>query len=196
MKKTKIGGFLLAALVAILTPELSSCAVDNSNGPDYTIHYDGTASATFNGKWLFDGQNLGYGKVTIDSLLTFNNLPLADIIGNLLPDYIGSLSTLPVYTTAERQQVRIEYVGVSQTSDYFNLPASELTFTMTVGDMPCDVRLLTAATGSVALLQESKNRLSVVMKIAQAQVVQQSNGMLLADTRKEHTLMFESDINN
>lgn len=193
MKKTFLVKILFAALTGMASLALSSCSVDDSNGMEYMID-DKVVAASFNGKWFLDGQNMGNGKVDIDSMLTLFKLPLPQMLPALL-DNNSVLENQTVDITADPLKIKVDYVGVSQTSRYYNMPATQVGFAFMAAGVAYDVRLQTARTGSVVLLQEGKNYLSVVLKITQTTLLRHDNGQVMADSRKEHTVMFESDFN-
>ena len=197
MKKTVLVRLLFAVVIGMVVPTMFSCSVDDTTGTFDIAKQMRMVSASFKGKWMLDGQNMGNGMVKIDSMLTLSNLPLAEMLPAMLDNYTGNMSgTISIHATTAQQQIKAEYVGVSQTSRYYSLPPSQMTFNVTVNGLAYDVKLNTAEKGSVALLQESKNNLSVVVIISRTMLEQHANGQIVADSRNEHTLIFESDINN
>lgn len=197
MKKTVLVRLLFVVAMGMMVPAMSSCSVDDSDGNFDIARQTRIISASFKGKWMLDGQNMGNGKVTIDSMLTLSNLPLAEMLPAMLDNYTNNTpGAFSIHATTAQQRIKAEYVGVSQTSRYYNLPASQMTFNVTVNGLAYDVIFNTAEKGSVALLQESKNNLSVVVIISRTKLEQHANGQIVADSRNEHTLIFESDINN
>ena len=171
---------------------LVSCAADDSI--DEGVRLDGAdVSVCFEGRWILDGQVIGTGMVSLDSILVFTGVPVAEITSVALEH--NTSSSPVILATAARQQMEAVYVGVSSTSRYYDLPATQMTFNATVDGVACNVKLRTAQLGSVALLQESKNSLSVVVKVVQTLLEQVDNGKVVADSKQNHTLAFESDTN-
>ncbi len=195
-KKTDLGKFLFAAAMGLMVSAMVSCAVDESDNDGYDIDKVAAVSASFNGKWLLDGQDMGSGEVRIDSALTFTKMPVRQILSTLFGQYTNSPKGSEVNAKLEQQCFRADYVGVSQTSRYYSLPAAVMNFDMSVNGVDYDVRLKTAEKGSVVLLQEEKNNLSVVVKITDTMLEQHADGKIVADLKNTHTLVFESDINN
>ena len=197
MKKTVFRKLLFAVVMGMVVPAMYSCSVDESSDNVDIARKMSMVSASFKGKWMLDGQNMGYGKVSIDSMLTLSNLPLTEMLPAMLVNYANNVPGVStIHATTTQQKIKAEYVGISQTSRYYNLPATQMTFNVTVDGLAYDLKLYTAEKGSVALLQESKNNMSVVVIISRAMLEQHVNGQIVADSRNAHTLIFESDINN
>ena len=183
---------LLAAAVGMVVSMETSCSAGDSD-EDVPL-YNAKTPVRFEGQWVFDGQVVGRGNVSLDTAQVTMKFPAKEITLAVLANLPYSNAKPTIQATNAQQQMEAKYVGVSQTSRYYDLPATQMIIEAIVDNVPCNVRLQTANTGSVVLLQEEKHSLSMVVKIVGTTLEQSDNGVIVADSKKDHNLIFESDV--
>lgn len=192
MKKTSYKILLIAAVLGAMAPGMTSCSADGESAGVEMM--SPMALTRFEGQWILDGQLLGNGMVSIDSTQVLMRVPLAEMASALMANLNHYSTNATVKVGDSPLRMKAKYVGVSHTSRYYDLPAAQMTFGMTVDHVAYDVKLQTVNTGSVALLQEEKHSLSVVVKIVETSLEKSENGQVVAVSKEDHTLIFESDI--
>ena len=123
------------------------------------------ALTRFEGQWILDGQLIGSGMVSIDSTQVLMRIPMAEMASALMANLNNYSTNATVQVGDSPLRMNAKYVGVQ-----------------------------TVNTGSVALLQEEKHSLSVVVKIVETSLEKSENGQVVAVSKEDHTLIFESDI--
>ena len=192
MKKTSYKILLIAAVLGAMAPGMTSCSADDDNANVEMM--SPMALTRFEGQWILDGQLIGSGMVSIDSTQVLMRVPMAEMASALMANLNNYSTNATVQGGDSPLRMKAKYVGVSHTSRYYDLPAAQMTFGMTVDHVAYDVKLQTVNTGSVALLQEEKHSLSVVVKIVETSLEKRENGQVVAVSKEDHTLIFESDI--
>ena len=192
MKKISYKILLIAAVLGAMAPGMTSCSADDESAGVEMM--SPMALTRFEGQWILDGRSLGNGMVSIDSTQVLMRVPLAEMASALMANLNHYSTNATVKVGDSPLRMKAKYVGVSHTSRYYDLPAAQMTFGMTVDHVAYDVKLQTVNTGSVALLQEEKHSLSVVVKIVETSLEKSENGQVVAVSKEDHTLIFESDI--
>ena len=192
MKKTSYKILLIAAVLGAMAPGMTSCSADDDNANVEMM--SPMALTRFEGQWILDGQLIGSGMVSIDSTQVLMRVPMAEMASALMANLNNYSTNATVQVGDFPLRMKAKYVGVSHTSRYYDLPAAQMTFEMTVDHVAYNVKLQTVNTGSVALLQEEKHSLSVVVKIVETSLEKRENGQVVAVSKEDHTLIFESDI--
>lgn len=192
MKKTSYKILLIAAVLGAMAPGMTSCSANDDNASVEVM--SPMALTRFEGQWILDGKLIGSGTVSIDSTQVLMRVPMAEMASVLMENLNHYSTNATVQVGDSPLRMKAKYVGVSHTSRYYDLPAAQMTFEMTVDHVAYNVKLQTINTGSVALLQEEKHSLSVVVKIVETSLEKSENGQVVAVSKEDHTLIFESDI--
>lgn len=190
--KKGIWAFLLGLMALLVVVTAVGCGVEDNNvSTDGGIYNNSGASSggiygTYEGKWRVDNRNLGTATLKVDSHLEFSNLPLTELLSNIVPK--EKVASAAVSAAGDVYRVPFIQTAYSATSLYFNIIKLDYTFVYTLEGPPHEVKVVMAATGSVAVYDKQNGSFVVLFKVIGFTV----DGVKTANYGKEQTLMFNS----
>lgn len=189
--KKGIWAFLLGLMALLVVVTAVGCGVEDNNvSTDGGIYNNSGASSggiygTYEGKWRVDNRNLGTATLKVDSHLEFSNLPLTELLSNIVPK--EKVASAAVSAAGDVYRVPFIQTAYSATSLYFNIIKLDYTFVYTL-EPPLEVKVVMATTGSVAVYDKQNGSFVVLLKVIGFTV----DGVKTANYGKEQTLMFNS----
>lgn len=192
--KKGIWAFLLGLMALLVVVTAVGCGVEDNNvSTDGGIYNNSGASSggiygTYEGKWRVDNRNLGTATLKVDSHLEFSNLPLTELLSNIVPK--EKVASAAVSAAGDVYRVPFIQTAYSATSLYFNIIKLDYTFVYTLEGPPHEVKVVMATTGSVAVYDKQNGSFVVLLKVIGFTV----DGVKTANYGKEQTLMFNSTV--